>query len=124
LGERPPRNGQWLLAGSGCRRRLKSLGGNKRGRRYMKYQIRVIILALTVSLLIPASPGVHAANLSGGSLAAANAAKADDRPIVFGAKWRHSSSAAILTCNKIHRRSERERCLGNMQHPHGVPPKR
>jgi hypothetical protein len=89
----------------------------------MKYQLTISILAFTISSLVAGSTGVHAASVSGGSLAAANVAKVD-RPIIFTAKWRHSSSAAVLTCNKIHRRSEREKCLGNMLHPHGAPPKR
>ena len=90
----------------------------------MKDQVTIAILALTISSPVAGSTGVHAANLSGGSLATANAARADDGSIIFAAKWRHSSSAAVVTCNKIHRRSEREKCLGNMLHPHGMPPKR
>ena len=84
----------------------------------MKYQLAVFILAF-----VAASTGVHAASLGGGSLSA-NAPRDGDHPMVLAAKWRHSSSAAILTCNKIHDREERQRCLGNMHHPYGVPPKR
>ena len=82
----------------------------------MRYQLAVSILAV-----VAASASADAASLGGGS---ASAARAGDHPMVFEAMWRHSSSAAILTCNKIFNRSERERCLGNMHHPHGVPPKR
>jgi hypothetical protein len=83
----------------------------------MRYRLTLFIIAFAAT-----SAGAHAAGL-GGALSA-NAAGARDHPLVFAAKWRHSSSAAILTCNKIFNRSEREKCLGNMQHPHGVPPKR
>ena len=81
----------------------------------MRYQLAVSILAV-----VAASASADAASLGGGS---ASAARAGDHPMVFGAMWRHSSSAAILTCNKIFKQSEREKCLGNMHHPYGVPPK-
>ena len=90
----------------------------------MEHRATVPILVLNTLWLFATATGAHATSLGGGSLAAANTAKAVDHPTLLAAKWRHSSSAAILTCNKIFNRSERERCLGNMHHPHGVPPKR
>ena len=89
----------------------------------MRDRILSPVLAFNIFWCVAASTGVEAASIGGGSLAAAKLADPDDRPMVFAAKWRHSSSAAILTCNKIWKQSEREQCLGNMHHPHGVPPK-
>jgi hypothetical protein len=77
-------------------------------------------LAAFILASLAATTDVQAASLGGGSL---SAYVGHAGAMVFAAKWRHSSAAALLTCRKIHDREERERCLGHMEHPYGVPPK-
>jgi hypothetical protein len=83
----------------------------------MKCRAMISILVLTFLLAAAAatSPVARAMSAGATSLSAAYPAKTDDPLVTWVATSRHSSAAAILTCNKIHRRSERERCLGNMR---------
>jgi hypothetical protein len=76
--------------------------------------ISILVLAFLLAAGTATSPVARAMSLGAASLSAYSA-KTDDRLIALAATSRHSSAAAILTCNKIHRRSERERCLGNMR---------
>jgi hypothetical protein len=78
--------------------------------------------AVSMLVVLATAPAVHAASLAGGTLSA-NAVAARAYEPVIAVKWRHSGAAALLTCRKIRDREERERCLGHMEHPYGVPPK-
>ena len=83
----------------------------------MKCWAMISTLALaSLQTLTGAPPTVaHAMSLGATSLSAAYSSRTDDHLVTLVATSRHSSAAAILTCNKIHRRSEREKCLGNMR---------
>jgi hypothetical protein len=73
------------------------------------------LMALALLSSIPASTQSRAMNLVSTAPSIDTSAKVQDGLIVLAATARHSSAAAIKTCNKIHNRSQRERCLGNMR---------
>jgi hypothetical protein len=83
----------------------------------MKCWAMMSILALASLLALAGAPPTvaHAMSVGAASLSAAYSSRTDDRLLTLVATSRHSSAAAILTCNKIHKRSEREKCLGNMR---------
>jgi hypothetical protein len=74
-----------------------------------------MILALALFCAIPASTQALAMNLGAGGRLMEEPTKEENGLITLVATARHSSAAAIKTCNRIHNRSQRKRCLGNMR---------
>jgi hypothetical protein len=74
-----------------------------------------MILALATFLVIPATTQSLAIPLSGAGLSVGAPAKEGDGIVFLAATARHSSAAAIKTCQRIHNRNQRQRCLGNMR---------
>jgi hypothetical protein len=87
----------------------------------MKYRATLSVIALNMVFGIAASTGANAASIAGGSLAAANAAKAGDGSMTLVATGRHHSSALVVHCHRIHNRYRREECLGSIVHHHKAP---
>jgi hypothetical protein len=77
--------------------------------------IQPMILALALFCAIPVSIQALAMDLGAGGRLIEESTKAEDGLVTLAATARHSSAAAIKTCNRIHNRSQRERCLGNMR---------
>jgi hypothetical protein len=86
----------------------------------MKRWATIPVLPLACVLAIAVATQARAIDMSVGAPSGEYSARAGEHPAVLVASHRHCSAAAILTCNKIHKRSERERCLGGMHNCRGV----